>query len=193
MTTSKAVESSGAPAGTPDFRRHWKERRARQAFVALEDGTILRGHSIGAPVDALGEVVFNTGMTGYQEILSDPSYHGQLVTMTYPEIGNTGANAFDMESRRGFANGLIVRESNPASNWRADEPLDAFLLRHGIPAIAGVDTRALTSNLRDSGTLKGYLAVSGDVTENDAVEKARAMGRIGRPGLRLARHVRQGL
>ena len=150
--------------------------RARLAFVALEDGTILRGHSIGAPVDALGEVVFNTGMTGYREILSDPSYHGQIVTMTYPEIGNTGANAFDMESRRGFANGLIVRESNPASNWRADELLDAFLLRHGIPAIAGVDTRALTSNLRDSGTLKGYLAVSGDVTENDAVEKARGWG-----------------
>ena len=176
MTTNGTAESSSPQANAPVSRWRWKERRAKQAFVALEDGTILRGHSIGASADALGEVVFNTGMTGYQEILSDPSYHGQLVTMTYPEIGNTGANAFDMESRRGFANGLIVRESNLASNWRADESLDAFLLRHGISAIAGVDTRTLTSKLRDTGTLKGYLAVRGDVTETDAVEKARAWG-----------------
>ncbi|MFC1496839.1 glutamine-hydrolyzing carbamoyl-phosphate synthase small subunit [Verrucomicrobiota bacterium] len=136
---------------------NWKEKREKKAFLALEDGTILRGHSVGASRDAVGEVVFNTGMSGYQEILSDPSYSGQFVTMTYPEIGNTGINTADMESRKFFANGFIVHELNETSNWRAEESLREALIRSDIPAIAGIDTRALTSKLRDEGTLKGYI------------------------------------
>src|SRR5210317_2002353 len=98
----------------------WKEKREKRAFLALEDGTIMRGYSVGADVDAVGEVVFNTGMSGYQEILSDPSYSGQFVTMTYPEIGNTGINEADMESRKFFANGFIIHNANTASNWRSE-------------------------------------------------------------------------
>src|SRR5512137_2591230 len=100
-------------------RWNWAEQREKKVFLALAEGTILRGYSVGAASDALGEVVFNTGMTGYQEILSDPSYSGQFVTMTYPEIGNTGMNPEDMESSRLFANGFIVHEMNDPSNWRS--------------------------------------------------------------------------
>ncbi len=155
-------------------RYNWRARRERTAFLALEDGTILRGVSIGAARDGVGEVVFNTGMSGYQEILSDPSYAGQFVTMTYPEIGNTGINRADMESRRFFANGFIVHEENVSSNWRCEESLREALISSEIPGIAGLDTRALTSKLRDEGTLKGYLAVAGGVSEEEAVAKARA-------------------
>jgi carbamoyl-phosphate synthase small subunit len=153
---------------------NWKAQRDKAAFLALEDGTIMRGHSIGAPRDALGEVVFNTGMTGYQEILSDPSYAGQLVTMTYPEIGNTGINAQDMESRSFFANGFIIHELNSPSNWRSDESLAESLVRNDIPGIAGIDTRALTRKLRTDGTLRSTMAVSGEISEEDAVARARA-------------------
>ncbi|MDP6491412.1 MAG: glutamine-hydrolyzing carbamoyl-phosphate synthase small subunit [Kiritimatiellia bacterium] len=159
---------------TQSDRYNWRARRERAAFLALEDGTILRGHSIGAARDGVGEVVFNTGMSGYQEILSDPSYAGQFVTMTYPEIGNTGINSADMESRRLFANGFIVHEENVPSNWRCEESLREALIRSEIPGIAGLDTRALTSRLRDEGTQKGYLAVAGEVSEADAVTKAKA-------------------
>ncbi len=159
---------------TDNGRYNWRARRERAAFLALEDGTILRGYSIGAARDELGEVVFNTGMSGYQEILSDPSYAGQMVTMTYPEIGNTGLNAADMESRRLFANGFIVHEENRSSNWRSEESLGESLDRSGIPGIAGLDTRALTSKLRDEGTLKGFLSVTGTVDEAEAVAKAKA-------------------
>jgi carbamoyl-phosphate synthase small subunit len=153
---------------------NWKEQRERRAFLALEDGTILRGYSVGARKDNLGEVVFNTGMTGYQEILSDPSYSGQFVTMTYTQIGNTGINSADMESRQFFANGFIVHELTDSSNWRSEQGLSDALAERGIPAIAGIDTRALTSLLRDKGTQKAYLAVCGDVSEDDAVAKAKA-------------------
>ncbi len=152
----------------------WKTQREKPAFLALEDGTILRGCSFGAPRDGVGEVVFNTGMTGYQEILTDPSYSGQFVTMTYPQIGNTGMNADDMESRQLFANGFIVHELNRTSNWRADESLPEALIRSGIPAITGIDTRRLTRLLRDGGTLKAYMSVAGDVDEATAVAKAKA-------------------
>jgi len=151
---------------------NWRDQREKKAFLALADGTIFPGCSVGAPKDTLGEVVFNTGMTGYQEILSDPSYSGQLVTMTCPEIGNTGINAADMESLRLFANGFIMHEMNPPSNWRSEVALDECLRRAGIPAIAGIDTRALTSKLREQGTLKGYLAVSGSRAEQEAVRLA---------------------
>ncbi len=151
----------------------WQERRARGAALVLEDGTVFDGYSIGAPLDRVGEVVFNTGMTGYQEILSDPSYSGQIVVMTYPEIGNTGTNADDMESDRMFANGFVVGEINRPSNWRNVESLDARLARCGIAAIAGVDTRALTARLRDKGTQKGMLSVTGAMDVAAAVRQAR--------------------
>jgi len=138
----------------------------------LADGTVFRGYSVGAAVDAVGEVVFNTGMTGYQEILSDPSYAGQFVTMTYPEIGNTGLNEADRESKKLFANGFVIHELNEPSNWRSGESLQQALVRAGIPALAGVDTRRLTGKLRDGGTQKAFLSVSGEVTETDAVQKA---------------------
>ena len=152
---------------------NWKEQREKPAFLALEDGTILRGYSVGAKRDGLGEVVFNTGLTGYQEILSDPSYSGQFVTMTYTQIGNTGINIADMESRGFFANGFIMHELNECSNWRADESLQEALVARDIPAIAGLDTRALTSKLRDQGTMKAYLSVCGNVSEADALQKAK--------------------
>ncbi len=148
---------------------NWKEQRQKKACLVLEDGTVFRGYSVGAKRDTLGEVVFNTGMTGYQEILSDPSYSGQIVTMTYPEIGNTGINMPDMESRRVFANGFIVHEMNEPSSFRCEKSLASFLAENDIPALAGIDTRALTSKLRDSGTLKGYLCATGTLP----VEKAR--------------------
>ena len=152
---------------------NWREKRDLPAFLALEDGTIFRGHSVGAPCDVLGEVVFNTGMTGYQEILTDPSYSGQVVTMTYPEIGNTGVNNEDVESRRVFANGFVVHEMNRPRNWRSVQALDEYLRDEGVPAIAGIDTRALTCKLRDQGTLKGYVSVAGGVGEEAAVAHAR--------------------
>ncbi len=153
---------------------NWRQQREGGAFLALEDGTVLKGYSVGAPKDSLGEVVFNTGMTGYQEILSDPSYAGQFVTMTCPHIGNTGMNAVDMESRQLFANGFIIHEPGVPSNWRADETLTESLLKHGIPALAGIDTRALTTRLRTHGTIKGYLSVRGEVNETEAIGRAKA-------------------
>jgi carbamoyl-phosphate synthase small subunit len=153
---------------------NWKEKREKKAFLALADGTVLRGYSVGAERDCLGEVVFNTGMTGYQEILSDPSYSGQIVTMTYTEMGNYGISMQDMESRACFANGFIVHRMNPPSNWRSEISLSDFLRKNNIPCIAGIDTRALTSKLRDIGTLKGYLSVEKKVNEADAVAKAKA-------------------
>jgi len=168
--TKQLTEQAGRTAN----RWGWEEQREKKAFLALENGAIFRGHSVGELRDTVGEVVFNTGMSGYQEILSDPSYRGQLVTMTYPEIGNTGTNADDMESRQLFANGFIVREMNAPSSWRSTESLRDCLTRCEVPAIAGINTRALTSTLRDSGTLKGYLAVSGGVTEAEAIDKAQA-------------------
>ncbi len=152
----------------------WKKQRENKAFLALEDGTIFRGYSVGAPVDRVGEIVFNTGMTGYQEILTDPSYSGQFVTMTYPEIGSTGINKEDMESRDFFAVGFIIHELNETSNWRADASLADTLASKNIPCIAGLDTRALTATLREHGTLKGYLSVTEQVNEQVAIEKARA-------------------
>jgi carbamoyl-phosphate synthase small subunit len=154
-------------------RWNWSEQRSQAAFLALQDGTVFRGYSVGAAQDGLGEVVFNTGMSGYQEILSDPSYSGQFVTLTYPEIGSTGMNPADMESRQLFANGLILHALNTTSNWRADGSLVDYLVRWNIPAIAGVDTRALTTKLRTEGTLRGFLSITGRVGEGEAVQRAR--------------------
>ncbi len=153
---------------------NFAERRERKAFLALADGSVFHGYSVGAPIDTCGEVVFNTGLSGYQEILSDPSYAGQFVVMTAPEIGNYGVNAEDMESRKFFAAGFVVRELNEPSNWRSQESLQAALVRHKIPAIAGIDTRTLTLLLRENGTQKAFICTSGEIEPNAAVEKANS-------------------
>jgi carbamoyl-phosphate synthase small subunit len=156
-----------------DTKYNWKEKREKRAFLALADGTVYRGHSVGALKDCLGEVVFNTGMTGYQEILSDPSYNGQIVTMTCTEMGNYGVTMQDMESRACFANGFIVHQLNEPSSWRGTMSLRNFLIRNSIPALAGIDTRALTSKLRDAGTLRGYISVEQKVGQDDAIQMAK--------------------
>ena len=139
---------------------NWEQQRRKPAFLALADGSVFRGWGFGSLRDAVGEVVFNTGMSGYQEIVSDPSYAGQFVTLTSPEIGNYGCNPQDSESRGLFFNGLVVRNLNPPSNYRATMSLDEYLRINGKPGIAGVDTRALTILLRDKGSQKAYLHVA---------------------------------
>jgi carbamoyl-phosphate synthase small subunit len=125
----------------------------------LEDGRCFEGEAYGAPGTAFGEVVFNTSMTGYQEVLTDPSYTGQLVTMTYPLIGNYGANPEDQESARPQVAGFVIHEAPPVfSNWRARESLDAYLARHGVVGISDVDTRALTRHIRSAGAMRGAIA-----------------------------------
>lgn len=153
----------------------WKQQRERAAFLALADGEIFRGWSFGAQTDTVGEAVFNTGMSGYQEILTDPSYAGQFVTLTAPEIGNYGCNPQDVESRGLFLNGLVIHELNEPSNFRAETSLEETLRAAGKPAIAGVDTRRLTLLLRDCGSQKAFLHVSEEpLSEAEAVERARA-------------------
>ena len=155
--------------------RQWKLAREKRAFLALADGSVFHGYAFGSPVDGVGEAVFNTGMTGYQEILSDPSYAGQFVALTTAEVGNYGCCEEDMESRGVFLNGLVIQELNPASNYRSETELAEFMARRGKPGIAGVDTRALTLHLREHGAQKAYLHVSDeDVSEAEAVDRARA-------------------
>lgn len=133
-----------------------------QTILLLEDGKTFIGESFGAKVTAVAEVVFNTGMTGYQEIITDPSYHGQMVTMTYPQIGNTGINAEDGESLKPCVEALIVKELSPvSSNHRANETLDAYLKRNFIPGIQQIDTRALTRHIREKGSMMGILSNEG--------------------------------
>ena len=143
------------------------------AILALSDGTVFIGSAFGAKAEAIGEVVFNTSMTGYQEILTDPSYCGQMVAMTYPEIGNVGVNREDVESSRPFVQGFIVKEywATP-SNWRSTQSLGDYLAAHGIPGIQGIDTRALVRLLRDKGNLNGVLS-SVDLDPDRLVRKAR--------------------
>ncbi|WP_205203973.1 glutamine-hydrolyzing carbamoyl-phosphate synthase small subunit [Azonexus hydrophilus] len=156
------------------------------AILALADGTVFKGYSIGADGLASGEIVFNTAMSGYQEILTDPSYTRQIVTLTYPHIGNTGCNSEDCESADHFAAGLIIKDLPPASNWRSEETLDAYLRRNGIVGIAGIDTRKLTRILRDSGAQAGCI-LAGDVDEEKALTMARAFP--GLAGMDLAKVV----
>jgi carbamoyl-phosphate synthase small subunit len=156
------------------------------AILALSDGTILRGRSIGAPGHCVGEVVFNTALTGYQEILTDPSYCRQIVTLTYPHIGNTGANAEDVESEKVHAAGLIVRDLPPVhSNFRAQMSLTEYLQRENCVAIADVDTRKLTRILSDKGAQAGAILVGND--ESKALQLARSFP--GMSGLDLAQVV----
>jgi carbamoyl-phosphate synthase small subunit len=157
------------------------------AILALADGTVFRGESIGADGVTVGEVVFNTAMTGYQEILTDPSYCRQIVTLTYPHIGNTGINPEDVESDRVYAAGLVIRDLPLlASNWRQAETLPAYLRRQNIVAIAGIDTRKLTRILREQGAQSGCL-MTGSVNEALAVAKAREFP--GLAGMDLAKVV----
>src|SRR5437762_2823031 len=145
-----------------------------KAILALEDGTVMRGQPFGAVAEACGEICFNTSMTGYQEILTDPSYKGQIVTMTYPLIGNYGVNLQDVESWRPHAAGFVIRELSPVvSNWRADHSLAEYLEQNGIPGIQGIDTRALTRKLRVRGALKGIISTEG-LADADAVERAKS-------------------
>src|SRR6516162_4975034 len=129
-----------------------EQRSLNSAILALEDGTVLEGRSFGAPAERSGEVVFNTALTGYQEVFTDPSYAGQIVILTNPQIGNYGTNMEDDESARPYIEGLAVREfSAVTSNWRSDAEANTFLERHGIPVISGLDTRALVRHLRTKG------------------------------------------
>ena len=128
------------------------------ALLALEDGTVYRGWGFGAAAESGGEIVFNTAITGYQEVLTDPSYRGQIITMTAPEIGNVGVNPVDFESSRPWCAGFVVRELSPAvSNWRAQATLHDFLAAHGIPGITGIDTRAITRRLRETGAQRAVI------------------------------------
>jgi len=152
-----------------------------KAILALADGQFYIGHSFGAEGEAIGEVVFNTSMTGYQEILTDPSYEGQMVAMTYPEIGNVGVNAEDVESGKPYVKGFIVKEYRAVpSNWRATRPLHEYMREHGIVGIEGIDTRSLVRHLRDQGSQEGIISTwGGDPVE--LVAKAKASpGLIGR-------------
>jgi carbamoyl-phosphate synthase small subunit len=146
----------------------------QQAVLALEDGTVFEGTSFGAPVQRTGEVVFNTAITGYQEIFTDPSYCGQIVVLTNPQIGNYGANAADSEAATPHIEGLVAREISPvASNWRADDRAEHFLAKYGIPVIADIDTRKLVRLLRDRGAMRGIIAV-GQHDRDELVRVARS-------------------
>jgi carbamoyl-phosphate synthase small subunit len=155
--------------------------RPGRALLALADGRVFEGEPLGARGETVGEVVFNTAMSGYQEILTDPSYKGQLVCMTAPHIGNTGVNDEDVESRRPWVEGFIVREASPLpSSWRATGTLDAYLATHGIVGIQGIDTRALTRHIRDRGAQEGVISTE-ELDRDRLVAKAKASpGLIGR-------------
>lgn len=160
----------------------------RPAILALEDGTVFRGEAIGVDGQTVGEVVFNTAMTGYQEILTDPSYTEQLITFTCPHIGNVGVNADDAESRTVRAGGLIIRDlPRRVSNWRAEQSLDAYLAAHQVVAIAGIDTRKLTRILREKGALSGCILA--DANPDEAVALAAARAFPGLKGMDLAKVV----
>ena len=157
-----------------------------EAQLVLADGTTFEGEAIGAPAEvAAGEVVFNTVLTGYQEVLTDPSYAGQVITFTYPHIGNYGVTDADDESARPFCRGVIIRDlARRRSNWRSQDDLDAFLRRHGVAGLAGVDTRRLTRHLRDAGAMPGAFGTADEVTL-----KAAALAEPGTDGVDLARVV----
>ena len=145
-----------------------------KAILALEDGSVFHGQGFGARASACGEVCFNTSMTGYQEILTDPSYKAQIVTMTYPLIGNYGVNEVDVESWRPHVAGFVIRELSPVvSNWRADSSLAEYLKKNAVPGIQGIDTRALTKKLRVRGALNGFISTEG-LSEAEAIKRSKA-------------------
>ena len=157
------------------------------AILALEDGNVFEGRSFGAPTERSGEVVFNTALTGYQEVFTDPSYSGQIVILTNPQIGNYGTSSSDNESKGPYIEGLVVREFSPAaSNWRSDAAADTFLARAGIPIVSDLDTRALVRHLRTRGVMRGVLS-SVETDAQKLVEKARRIPTMA--GLDLASRV----
>ena len=160
----------------------------KPAILALEDGSIFKGISIGSDGETIGEVVFNTAMTGYQEILTDPSYAKQIVTLTYPHIGNTGVNSEDVESDKIWSAGLVIRDLPLlASSWRCEKPLDEYLKENDIVAIADIDTRRLTRILREKGAQSGCILAGDDVTEEQAIAAAKSFS--GLKGMDLAKEV----
>jgi carbamoyl-phosphate synthase small subunit len=161
---------------------------SKPAILALADGSIFRGDAIGSDGQTVGEVVFNTAMTGYQEILTDPSYAQQIVTLTYPHIGSTGTNPGDAESNRVWSAGLVIRDLPLAtSNWRNTQSLADYLKEHGVVAIAGIDTRRLTRILREKGAQNGCILVGDDATDEQALALARGFSGI--KGMDLAKEV----
>ena len=156
-----------------NYEEKWRQERERAAFLALDDGMVFHGVAFGARRDKVGEVVFNTGMSGYQEILTDPSYAGQFVTLTTAEVGNYGVNSDDIESRGLFLSGLVVGDLTNPSNWRSEKSLDEYLDENGIPGIYGVDTRALTLHIREHGNRKAFLCVTASLSEEEAIAKSR--------------------
>ena len=155
----------------------------KPAVLGLEDGTVFFGYSLGATGETGGEVVFNTSMTGYQEILTDPSYKGQIVTMTYTEIGNYGVNDEDIESDRVQVNGFVIKELSPvASNWRAKKDLNSYLKEYGVVGIWGIDTRALVKKIRERGVIKGVISTE-DLDPKSVVNKARNIPDISKQDL----------
>ena len=157
-----------------------------KAVIAFEDGSLFRGKAFGAKKTVVGEAVFNTSMTGYQEVLTDPSYFGQVVTMTAPQIGNYGISSEDQESQGPQINGFVVHELSPiTSNWRSQQSLDSYLADHGIPAISGVDTRAIAKKLRTVGAMRCCLSTEG-LSDEDALDQARSW-----PGLIGVDYVRE--
>jgi len=162
-------------------------RNLKDAILTLEDGTTFSGKSIGVDSHSVGEVVFNTAMTGYQEIITDPSYHKQIVTLTYPHIGNTGTNDEDNESSNSFCSGLVIRESSPiSSNWRNKGSLEEFLKKNNVVGISGIDTRKLTNHLRIFGSMNACLSANG-MSNDEALNKAKSFS--GLAGMDLAKEV----
>jgi carbamoyl-phosphate synthase small subunit len=150
-----------------------------KAILALEDGSVFHGQGFGARASACGEVCFNTSMTGYQEILTDPSYKAQIVTMTYPLIGNYGVNEVDVESWRPHVAGFVIRELSPVvSNWRADGSLADYLKKNGVPGIQGIDTRALTKKLRVRGAMNGFISTE-EISDAEAIKRAKEFVFVG--------------
>src|SRR5580692_1210568 len=149
-----------------------------QAILALEDGRIFRGHGYGAPGESQGEVVFNTSLTGYQEIATDPSYAGQIVVLTNPQIGNYGTNLADNESAKPYIEGLIVREfSAVSSNWRSEQVTDEYMERYAVPVLAEIDTRALVRHLRTHGVMRGVISTT-ELNPDVLVAKARSIRKM---------------
>ncbi len=180
----------GTPADMTLDSPQLSDRLSHPAVLVLADGTVLRGLACGARGSVCGEVVFNTGMTGYQEVLTDPSYAGQLVTFTYPELGNTGVNGEDLEADRPHAGGFIARQLAPRpSSWRCEEALDQWLSRHGVVGICGVDTRALVRHLREGGAINGAIASDGT---SPAALLDRVKSTPSMDGLNLAARVSTG-
>ena len=162
-------------------------RNLKDAILTLEDGTTFSGKSIGVDSHSVGEVVFNTAMTGYQEIITDPSYHKQIVTLTYPHIGNTGTNDEDNESSNSFCSGLVIRESSPtSSNWRNKDSLEEFLKKNNVVGLSGIDTRKLTNHLRNFGSMNACLSANG-MSNDEALIKAKSFS--GLAGMDLAKEV----